>query len=105
MQKGGSRPFFLIDGLLAGCILALTHRQFELAKRWTGNASFIYLLPLLILPVHSSGGLLNYMRPYSAMLMIGATLLNQKIANSGLIPDFCRMLQPYRMHCMHCMEI
>lgn len=49
---------------------------------------FFYLLPLLILSAHSSSGILNYMRPYIAMLTIGSTLFNKKNGEQWLESKF-----------------
>ena len=53
-----------------------------------GKLSFIYLFPLLILSAHPAGGILNYFRPYIAMLMIGSTLFNEKSTEQWLKNKF-----------------
>lgn len=66
---------FRIDEILAGCILALAyHRLRTKAQLVFLNINSIYLLPVLLLSAHDGGGALNYLRPYIAMLVIGATL-------------------------------
>lgn len=66
---------FRIDEILAGCILALSyHRLRTKAQMVFLNINSIYLLPVLLLSAHEAGGALNYLRPYIAMLVVGATL-------------------------------
>lgn len=77
--------YYRLDEILAGCILAIIyHRP---AGRLVGIISQlnpIYLFPLLMVSAHPEGGLMNYARPYIALLMVGSTLLvNQVGANDN----------------------
>jgi len=70
--------YFRIDEILAGCILALFyHRKSDSVAQFFRSLNPVYIFPLLILSAHPDGGLLNYFRPYIAMLMLGATLFNE----------------------------
>jgi peptidoglycan/LPS O-acetylase OafA/YrhL len=80
--------YYRLDELLAGCILAIIHHKFEKIKLFIGKLSFIYLLPLLFFSAHPASGILNYMRPYIAMLMIGSTLFNKKNGEQWLESKF-----------------
>ena len=71
--------YYRIDEILAGCILALLYNQnAKTVKNFFRSFSPVYLLPLLVLSAHPEGGLLNYLRPYIAMLMVGSTLFNEE---------------------------
>jgi len=70
--------YYRIDEILAGCILALFyHRKSDAVAQFFRTLNPVYIFPLLILSAHPDGGLLNYFRPYIAMLMLGATLFNE----------------------------
>lgn len=72
--------YYRLDEILAGCILALLYQQ----RNSKAIANFftwinpLYLLPLLLISAHPVGGLLNYIRPYLAMIVVGSTLFNEK---------------------------
>lgn len=77
--QASSISYFRIDEILAGCILALLYHhpgQFGLnCRRWLG---LVPQWPLLLLLVYSSmpqGGGLNFLRPYLAAMLIGATIV------------------------------
>lgn len=95
--------FYRIDELLAGCILAIINMNFEKIKEIIGRLSFIYLFPLLILSAHPAGGVLNYFRPYIAMLMIGSTLFYEKSTEQWLKNKFlCYMASvSYAVYIVH----
>lgn len=83
---------FRIDEILAGCILALIFTSdCERLKRFIAKLNPLVMLILLLASAHSYGGILAYFRPYMAMLLIGATLLNdepsytRKILSSRLL--------------------
>ncbi|HEY8708370.1 MAG TPA: acyltransferase, partial [Burkholderiaceae bacterium] len=67
-----------VDEILAGCLLAMAYA----GKFGTRPASLLsslnayVLLALLAMASHPWGGGLNYLRPYIAALMVGATLFN-----------------------------
>lgn len=65
-----------VDEILAGCTLALIHGGWFGGKpeRWLARLNPYLLLPLLFASAHSDAGALNYLRPYIAMLVVGATL-------------------------------
>lgn len=70
--------YYRIDEILAGCILALIyHRKSDSIAQFFNALNPVYIFPLLILSAHPDWGILNYFRPYIAMLMIGATLFNE----------------------------
>lgn len=67
--------YYRLDEILAGCILAIIYQR--PAGRIVGLISQlnpIYLIPLLMISAHPDGGLMNYARPYIALLMVGSTL-------------------------------
>jgi peptidoglycan/LPS O-acetylase OafA/YrhL len=71
--------YYRLDEILAGCILAIlfshnnqkTNEIFRFFKP-------TYLLVLLIFSAHPNSSLLNYIRPYIAVLMVGSTLFNSE---------------------------
>lgn len=67
-----------VDEILAGCLLAMAHAG-KFGARPTAllsRLSAYWPLVLLAAASHPSGGALNYLRPYIAALMVGATLSN-----------------------------
>jgi peptidoglycan/LPS O-acetylase OafA/YrhL len=75
--EASSVSYYRIDEILAGCALALAYHG-----RFSGQCrtflSHLPQLPLLLLLAVSSmpqGGWLNYLRPYLATLLIGATIV------------------------------
>jgi peptidoglycan/LPS O-acetylase OafA/YrhL len=71
--------YYRIDEILAGCVLALLYKnQTSSVKAVFGSINSVYLIPVLILSAHGEGGILNYFRPYIAMLIVGATLFKQE---------------------------
>lgn len=71
--------YYRLDEILAGCILALLYNYADSVKRFISLLNPIYMLPLLVLSAHPDGGVMNYLRPYIAMLLIGSTLFNIKL--------------------------
>ncbi len=65
-----------VDEILAGCVLALVYGGWFGGQpgRWLAWLNPYLLMPLLIASAHPETGALNYLRPYIAMLLIGATL-------------------------------
>jgi peptidoglycan/LPS O-acetylase OafA/YrhL len=71
--------YYRLDEILAGCLLALIyHHSNDTLKNLLGRLSPLYLLPLLVISAHPAGGILNYARPYIALMLIGSTLLSDK---------------------------
>lgn len=69
--------YYRIDEILAGCILALIyHNNSAFVVKVFQSINPVYVFLLLLLSAHTEGGVLNYFRPYIAMLLIGATLFN-----------------------------
>ncbi|MHB1677804.1 MAG: acyltransferase family protein [Sulfuriferula sp.] len=72
--------YYRVDEILVGSVLALIYNgklgtwPGELLKRTNTGV----ILILLLLSCHEVGGFLNYLRPYFAAILIGATLFNQK---------------------------
>ncbi len=67
--------YYRIDEILAGCTLALIyHHHNDALKRYIGRLNPIYLFPLLLLTAHPDGGLVTYLKPYIALLVIGSSL-------------------------------
>jgi peptidoglycan/LPS O-acetylase OafA/YrhL len=95
--------YYRLDELLAGCLLGIIYHECERLRRWIGKLSFIYLLPLLIVAAHASGGIFNYLRPYIAMLMIGSTLFNKKHGEQWLESKFLLYLATisYAVYVLH----
>ena len=75
--------YYRIDEILAGCILAIIyHRPAGLIVNLIRQLNPVYLFPLLMISAHPNGGLMNYARPYIALLMVGSTLfVNLEFSN------------------------
>lgn len=71
--------YYRIDEILAGCILALLYNFGESVKRYISMLNPVYMLPLLLLSAHADSGVVNYFRPYVAMLLIGSTLFKTEL--------------------------
>lgn len=72
--------YYRIDEIFAGCILALLYNEKNNSSvnRFFCRLSPLYLLPIVVLSSHPNGGFLQFMRPYLALLLVGATLFNEK---------------------------
>jgi peptidoglycan/LPS O-acetylase OafA/YrhL len=73
-----SISYYRIDEILAGCTLALIYHK-RLDPRlleWMKKVPQWFLLLLLLASCHEQGGALNYLRPYFAALLVGATVVN-----------------------------
>lgn len=70
---------FRIDEILAGSILALIfNRQLGVTLyNMMGKINYVYVLVLLLISCHPDAGFMNYLRPYFAATLVGATLFNQ----------------------------
>lgn len=77
--------YYRLDEILAGCILAIVyHRPSGRLTSMIGRLNPIYIFPLLMISAHPEGGLMNYARPYIALLMVGSTVLvNQRYAKDN----------------------
>lgn len=84
--------YYRIDEIFAGCILALLYNEKDnsFVGKFFCRLSPLCLLPLVILSAHPNGGFLQYVRPYLALLLVGATLFNEKETwlNRGLNNKF-----------------
>ena len=72
-----SVSYYRIDEILAGCILALAYhgKLGANARRWMVRVPQLPLLVLLTWSCMPQGQWLNYLRPYLAALLVGATLV------------------------------
>jgi peptidoglycan/LPS O-acetylase OafA/YrhL len=71
---------YRIDEILAGTILALTnHHASEQVKGIIARLPVILIFGLLLASAHANGGVLNYFRPYLAMLLIAVTLFASQV--------------------------
>lgn len=70
---------FRVDDILAGALLALIYndRLGQALRNFVTQGSIPVLLPLLLISCHPDSGFLQYLRPYLAAALIGATLFNQ----------------------------
>lgn len=77
--------YYRLDEILAGCILAIIyHRPAGRLVSTISQLNPVYLFPLLMISSHPEGGLMNYARPYIAMLMVGSTLfVNHQLSNDN----------------------
>lgn len=65
------------DEILAGVTLALLYHEYEQGNlKWLARINPFYIWPFLLLSCHPLGGFLNYLRPYLAMALVGASLAN-----------------------------
>lgn len=67
-----------VDEILAGATLALAFSG-QLGLRptqWLGRINAWWVLPVFLASCHPASGPLNYLRPYLAALMVGATLVS-----------------------------
>ena len=81
--------YFRIDEILAGCILALVYNfGSSFFKSFIGKLNSFFFLILLIMSAHPTFELLNYFRPYIALLLVGSTLFSVK--DSWLISQLRR---------------
>ena len=82
-----------VDEILAGGVLAMVHlKQFgertRQLLRWLNPYVFLVLLAIAS---HPASGFMNYLRPYFAALLVGATLLNPPLRLGSLLE--CRALR------------
>lgn len=70
--------WFRVDEILAGGVLALIYagRYGPAPQRLLRRLNPLLLLPLVFAASHEVGGALQYLRPYLAMLTVGASLYN-----------------------------
>ncbi len=78
---------YRVDEILAGCILALifNRRLGERPLALLRHTNPFLVLPLLLLACHPDGGVMNYLRPYLAALLIGATLAQPDTRLAGAL--------------------
>jgi peptidoglycan/LPS O-acetylase OafA/YrhL len=76
-----------VDEILAGATLALACGG-ALGPRptqWLGRLNAWWVLPVFLASCHPAGGSLNYLRPYLAALLVGATLINPSTLQTRLL--------------------
>lgn len=101
-----SVSYYRIDEILAGCILALAlHGRYKAhCRKLLAVVPQLPLLLLLILASMPQGGWLNYLRPYFAALLIGATITHPKTALVRLLSDrvllFCASIS-FALYVIH----
>lgn len=68
---------YRVDEILAGATLALVceHPAFKVVRSGLARCPTLPALLLLLVSCHPASGFLNYLRPYFAALLVGATLL------------------------------
>jgi len=101
-----SVSYYRIDEILAGCILALAyHGRYN--ARCRALLAHVPEWPLLLLLAISSmpqGGWLNYLRPYLAALLIGATIVRPRTLLARLLGArfllFCAAIS-YALYVIH----
>lgn len=83
----GIETLVRVDEILAGCVLALifNHRLGERPLVLLRHAHPVLVLPLLLLACHLDGGVMNYLRPYLAAMLIGATLAKPDTRLAGVL--------------------
>ena len=76
-----------VDEILAGGILAMAHlKQFgERPRELLRWLNPYVLVVLLAIASHPASGFMNYLRPYFAALLVGATLLNPPLRLGSLL--------------------
>lgn len=84
-----SISYYRIDEILSGCILALIyHQRFDPRLiEWMKKTPQWLLLALLMLSCHGIGGPLNYLRPYLAAWLVGATVVNPQSQLARLLDN------------------
>ncbi|NOU25193.1 MAG: acyltransferase [Methylotenera sp.] len=70
---------FRVDEILAGGILALNYNRKlgDKLHQFMSQINYAYVLVLLLISCHPAAGFMNYLRPYFAATLVGATLFNQ----------------------------
>lgn len=81
--------YYRVDEILAGCILALIfdNRLGETPRKWLGDANQLVLFVLLLVSCHPASGFMNYLRPYLAAMLVGATLFNGRTRLAGALDN------------------
>ena len=70
--------YYRVDEILAGCTLALFYNtSLKNIKSILGKAPTIVIFILLVASAHPSSGILNYLRPYLAAVLVASTLFNE----------------------------
>lgn len=78
---------FRVDEILAGGILALIYNRHlgDKLYRILSQINYVYVLVLFLISCHPDAGFMNYLRPYFAATLVGATLFNQKTRFAKLL--------------------
>ena len=78
---------FRVDEILTGGLLALIYNR-QLGVTFyniMGKVNYAYMVPLLLISCHPDAGFMNYLRPYFATTLVGATLFNQNTKFARLL--------------------
>jgi peptidoglycan/LPS O-acetylase OafA/YrhL len=101
-----SISYYRIDEILAGCILALAYNG-RFSARWRALLAHVpqgLLVLLLAISSMPQGGWLNYLRPYLAALLVGATLVRPHTRLAKLLASrfllFCAGIS-YALYVIH----
>lgn len=74
----GINTYYRVDEILAGSLLALIcQSKNKTIFLCISKLNPIYILPLVLLSAYPQGGILQYLRPYLSMIMIGSSLFNK----------------------------
>lgn len=74
-QELDFNTFYRVDEVLAGCTLAMLYNSSLTGfKTWLGKLNTPVLLGILMLAGNVNFGILNYPRPYIAMMLVGSTI-------------------------------
>ena len=89
--------YFRIDEILAGSALALifNNRLGSWIREFLKFLNQWFLLILLLVSCHPDGGFMNYLRPYIAAMLVGATLFNKQSQISTVLRN--RVLHYFAM--------
>ncbi|MDO9179052.1 MAG: hypothetical protein Q7U16_12175, partial [Agitococcus sp.] len=78
-----------VDEILAGASLALIYNHQLGGKVYNiiSKVNYAYVVPLLLISCHEYAGSMNYLRPYFAATLVGATLFNQDTKFARLLEN------------------
>lgn len=78
-----------VDEILTGGLLALIYnRQLGMGVyNIMSKVNYAYMVPLLLISCHEYAGFMNYLRPYFAATLVGATLFNQNTKFATLLEN------------------
>jgi peptidoglycan/LPS O-acetylase OafA/YrhL len=83
----GIETLYRVDEILAGCVLALAfnHRLGARPLAFLQSMHTFPVLLLLLVACHPESGFMNYLRPYLAAILIGATLSKPETRLAGVL--------------------